>query len=103
VVPKGLSRKVKEYILGAPAPFLLGVIVPQTLPDFTNDGTVATLLLGVWVTLWFLDKIGKLPGKVKQDEEQDKILKVILRDLTHKIDEMSKAITELRVEIANKK
>jgi len=98
-------------IFQMPIPFLLGVVVPQTLPldAFSNlPGWVATAFLGVWVTMWFLDRVGKLPGQTQGTKVdihahiRAERLTDLLVDLTKKVDSLGEAVTELRVELAKK-
>lgn len=85
--------------------------MPQTLPveAFNNlPGWVATAFLGVWVTLWFLDRVGRLPGQPKGNyvditgHIRDEKLITLLVELTKKVDDLGHAVTELRVELAKK-
>lgn len=48
-----------------PVPVFAAVLVPQLAPTLLEEGPgyIATAILGVWVTLWFLDRVGKLPGR----------------------------------------
>lgn len=52
-------------LFSLPVPALAAVVVPQIDPDLLGGlpGWLATGLLGVWVTLWFLDRVGRLPGR----------------------------------------
>ena len=57
-------------LLDLPLPVLAAMVVPQVAPDMLQvpdvpegPSYIATGLLAVWVTLWFLDRIGKLPGR----------------------------------------
>lgn len=53
-------------LLQVPVPPLAAVLVPQAAPDLVagdGPGYLAVLLLGGWIVLWFLDRIGKLPGR----------------------------------------
>jgi hypothetical protein len=84
--------------------------VPQQFPveAFTNTpGWLATLFLGIWVTLWFLEKTNRLPGTKPNYEEatqriRDERFLTLLVELTKKVDDLSHAVTELRVELAKK-
>lgn len=60
---------MKAHLLAMPMPFLLGAVVPQVDEHLLQGapGWVATAFLGVWVTLWFLDRVGKLPGRSEGD------------------------------------
>lgn len=57
--------KPLALLLAVPVPALVAAVVPQVQPELLEGlpGWVATGLLGVWVTLWFLDRVGKLPGR----------------------------------------
>lgn len=52
-------------LLSLPVPIFSAVLIPQITPELVDGmpGWVAVLLLGVWVTLWFLDRVGRLPGQ----------------------------------------
>lgn len=56
-------------LLSVPVPLFAGVVVPQVSPELLDRGPgwLATALLGAWVTLWFLDRVGKLPGASRAD------------------------------------
>lgn len=53
--------------LSIPIPPIAVGALQMTTPGLSESGPgwLATLLLGVWVTLWFLREIGKLPGKAE--------------------------------------
>lgn len=59
-------RRISGIVLSIPLPIAIMVGVPfqSALPDGfpAPTGSLATLLLGAWIVLWFLDRIGKLPG-----------------------------------------
>lgn len=57
-------------LLEAPVPIIAAAVVPQLAPILIGaeevargPGYLAVALLGAWVVLWFLDRIGKLPGR----------------------------------------
>ena len=92
-------------ILDIPLPFLLGAYVPpqfpqEMLPDMPS--WVATFLLGIWATGWFAEKFGKFPSSKEQASPQAQKIIELLEALTKEVDDLSKAVTELRVELANK-
>jgi hypothetical protein len=97
---------MKFHVFSQPIPFLLGTYVPQQFPAEALEGLpswVATFLLGVWVAGWFAEKLGKFPKPIDPVAEvRDEKLINLLVTLTQKVDDLSKAVTELRVELAHK-
>lgn len=53
-------------LLEWPIPPVAAAVVPQVAPTIVapeGPGYLATAILGAWVVLWFLDRIGRLPGR----------------------------------------
>jgi len=49
--------------LNIPLPVIAALLVPQMeAPHVTGPGYVAAALGGAWLVLWWLEKIGRLPG-----------------------------------------
>jgi hypothetical protein len=89
-------------IFTAPTPILVGAVVPQVIPPEVMNGLpgwAATFILGVWVVGWWLDRTGKLPGA---EATPDYRLVQLLESLNTKVDDLSKAVTDLRIELAKK-
>ena len=55
---------IRTALMQFPAPAFLAAAVPQVAPQLVEgaEGWLAVFLLGVWVTIVYLEKIGKLPG-----------------------------------------
>ena len=60
-------------LITTPLPAIAGAIVPQVDPDLLvgAPGWVATFLLGAWVVIVYLDKIGRLPGSEGKERASD--------------------------------
>lgn len=51
-------------MLALPLPIYAAAIIPQVAPEAVDGGPgwVAVFLLGAYVTIWYLNQIGRLPG-----------------------------------------
>ena len=81
-------------IFALPIPLLVAVAfqVPEGLVDGTS-GIVTTLLLGVWVFGWMLDKVGKFPGAKSNGASSAEALVATLMQL--KVGERDKSLTDV--------
>lgn len=85
-------------------PLSIGAAVPQEVPiEFLADAPswVTTVVLAIWVAGWFADKLGKLPTSGESAIRDERLI-TLLVELTKKVDDLSHAVTELRIELAKK-
>jgi hypothetical protein len=69
-----MTRTMHSIVLAPVVPLAAVAAFPQVpgiaAGEQTTPGWVAAAFVGVWVTLWFLDRIGKLPGAAKTEAPQ---------------------------------
>lgn len=89
-------------LLEVPIPPIAAAVIPQVAPSFVGGapegpGWVATFLLGGWVVLWFMDRIGKLPGRPQGERRSTSAFTDKDRELLGRISADLSALVELEV------